>query len=284
MDVKDPESGEVTFKRVLTGEVTKDAYPAVFTEHEWLAANHCLDSRRRGTQVGRNVVSYANLFGDLAVCGVCGGRMKIRGKGRLGPFKYFGCSNAALHKKRKSGEPVSKIIPVCDNTQYYRLDKIEADILPRVADEVVDDSPQDDDPAETLTKRIAKMKAEAAQIERDYMASMRRTGHLAEMTQAKLERDHAGKLTAIGKVERELAAHHAAKPMGELQETVRTVLARALVGDVAARAKIAESLPGLLGTVTCRSDGKWDWISKSGVIQCGGEPVMWASRSFKMKA
>jgi hypothetical protein len=282
--VKDPDTGEVTFKRVLTGEVVKDAYPAAWSEQEWLAANHCLDSRKRGTQTGRNVVSYANLFGYLAICGVCGGRMKIRGRGRLGPFKYLGCSNAALHKKRKAGEPIAKTIPVCDNTQYYRLDKMEAAILPRVADEVIEDTPQDDNPIETLTKQIAKMKAEAVQIEKAYMASMRRTGHLAEMTQAKLERDHAEKLTETGKMARELAALHAAKPTDELQQTVQTVLDRALGGDVAARAKIAEALPGLLGTVTCRSDGKWDWTSKSGLIRHGGEPVMWAPRSFTVKA
>jgi hypothetical protein len=70
----------VTFRRVMTGEVKQNAYPAMFSPQEWAAANHHIASRRRGVLTGRNVTTYANLFGPLAVCGDCQGRMKIRGK------------------------------------------------------------------------------------------------------------------------------------------------------------------------------------------------------------
>ena len=71
-------------KRVRTGVFVK-AYPAALTEEEWQSANAAITRRKHGgVTYGRNVTRMTNLFGDLARCSVCGGRMKIKRKGDSG--------------------------------------------------------------------------------------------------------------------------------------------------------------------------------------------------------
>ena len=167
--------------------------------------------------------------------------MKVQGRGKHGPYRYLGCSAAPIGG--------------CDNRKFYRLDKIEHIVLPRIADEVIDDIPRDD-PTVTLQRQITRAKADASQIVRAYERAMFLTGELADRTAAKLGRDHADKRAEIGKLEWRLAEIQSASPASELQRTVRTVLGAALTGDVTARAKIADALPGLLKTpIVCRKDG-----------------------------
>jgi phage-related minor tail protein len=161
-----------------------------------------------------------------------------------------------------------------DNKRWYRVDHLERTILPRIAGEVVDDEPRTD-PIVALEKQIAKLKAEATDIEQAYQRSMRRGGELAERTQAKLESEYTAKRDAVAKLERQLAALETAKPASEVQQEIGGLLGAALNGDVTARAKIANALPALIKRITCRKDGTLRVEAKS--IKMGWTIVKWQS-------
>ncbi len=176
--------------------------------------------------------------------------MAVRGRGsRDREIRYLGCSAAGVHGG-------------CHSSRYYRINEIEAKLLPRLADEVVDDRRPKNDPIEALTKQITKLQADADKLAHAYERAMLRSGELAERTAAKLEREHADTLTTKGKLEREVATLHIAKPASTQQAKVHRVLDKALAGDVAARGKIAEALPSLIKRVifhpkSLRVEGVW---------------------------
>ena len=87
-------------KRMMTGEIVPDYYPAVVDadlHRRALAA--IADRSRKFTGRGRQLV---NLFSGLATCGGCGSRMTFRGKGR---------------KQRADGTWVNEDYLVCDGYQ-----------------------------------------------------------------------------------------------------------------------------------------------------------------------
>jgi len=182
-----------------------------------------------------------------------------------GKRTYFACSDLVMGACKVG------------NTQYYRTDRIEQAILPRIAAEVVPDAPVEDG-AEKIRRRIAAAQTEAAKIETAYERAMLRTGALAEQTAAKLERDHAAKLRDIVKLEAELATIENVRPSGELQGQVQSALDRALAGDVVARGVIADALPGLIGKLRCLCDGRVQIESKgiklrwTVVVNAGKQP------------
>jgi hypothetical protein len=141
--------------RTFTGEVIKVACPAVVTEDQWTLASAALDGRKKGVMNGRNATKMANLFGDMARCEVCGGRMKIKQKGRSGQFKYFGCSAAGVGRYEAKN--------------YHRLDQVETRLLHffKAAPEYLSGKWQPEpvaDKSVTPRAEIGKTKAEAATI------------------------------------------------------------------------------------------------------------------------
>ena len=247
MDVKDPKSGETTFKRVLTGEVKTNAYPAVWTEEQWLTANHALDRRKRGVQTGRNATTYANMFGPLALCGRCGGIMKIRGRGRLGPFKYLGCSNSG--------------VGMCRHKTYHRLDKVEADLFALISNLTWQGDTRDENLGNIdaqltairgqMDKRQRNIKAMAASFA-DAPPAIR-----AEMMA--LAKEQEADQAAKAKLERQLATLRTAKPADEQLAGVQSLSERLerLSGPqlTEARGKIAMSLPALFRRLTFKPEG-----------------------------
>ena len=222
-----------------TGEVIQ-AYPAAIDEKLWLRLQAKLDSRTSGTHNGRNVSRMTNLFGDLARC-QCGERMKVVRKGQQ--YVYLRCSAAS--------------VGACEHKDYFRLDRIELTVLPAIADVVIDDTPSATDPTVALERQIIQAKVDAAKIAQAYKRAMLRSGELAERTAAKLEVDHQAKTEVVANLQRQLNALQTAIPAKEQQQAIQSVLSRALAGEVAARAKIADALPGLLKRLTCLSDGRW---------------------------
>ena len=247
MDVKDPKSGETTFKRVLTGEVKTNAYPAVWTEEQWLTANHALDRRKRGVQTGRNATTYANMFGPLALCGRCGGIMKIRGRGRLGPFKYLGCSNSG--------------VSMCRHKTYHQLDKVEADLFALTSNLTWQGDTRDENLGNIdaqltairgqMDKRQRNIKAMAASFA-DAPPAIR-----AEMMA--LAKEQEADQAAKAKLERQLATLRTAKPADEQLAGVQSLSERLerLSGPqlTEARGKIAMSLPALFRRLTFKPEG-----------------------------
>lgn len=235
--------------RTKTGEVIKDAYPAVITEDQWMQANAELDRRKKGVANGRNVTAMTNLFGDMAQCDTCNGRMKIRQKGRVGQFRYLGCSNAGVGK--------------CANKRYFRLDMIEKSLFKYIGVRALSgwERPEPEaDPAEAIAAKIAAAKAEAKKIEVLYERSMERSGELAERTQAKLEGDHAAKRQEIKVMERELSAIKA-KPPIDVQAALLVKLTGSLDGLkgeelIHARRHVATILPTFVTAIRFRSDGR----------------------------
>jgi hypothetical protein len=156
-------------------------------------------------------------------------------------FVYFGCS--------------SRYLGACNNTKFYRADKIERTMLPVVVDIVGDDAPIGGDPVAVLEQQISLARRTASEIERAYHRSMSRSGELAERTQAKLEIDYSRQTDEVTKLQRQLASLKSAKPVGEVQAMISGLLGAALSGDVPARTKIAAALPDLLTRLVCHKDG-----------------------------
>lgn len=236
-------------KRVVEKGQLIQAYQAIISEQDWQLMQSRLDGRKIGIATGRNVTRMTNIFGNLAVC-KCGQRMRIHRRGSRGQYLYLGCSGTHLGG--------------CDNTKFYRLDKLEQIVLPRMVTAELDTEPAED-PSERLTIEIAAAKNDVATITRAYERSMMRTGELAEQTQAKLEADHQAKTTEVTKLERQLAAL-STEPVAEVQKMIGRVLGAALNGDVTARNKIAASLPEVINTLTFHKDGNIRVRSKNSRI------------------
>jgi hypothetical protein len=234
--------------RVLTGEVIQ-AYEAVITEDQWLAANAKLDRGKRGVGTGRNITKMANIFGDMARCDVCDGRMKIRQKGKSKTYYYLGCSNAGTGK--------------CTAKHYHRLDEVESRLLAFFGKRALGDwHPKPiADPTHAIRQSIARAQTEAVTLEKAYERSLLREGDLAERTQVKLEADHAAKLTEIAQLQRDLASHTSVRPVDEQIATV-TRLADVMDGltgaaRIEARGRIAAALPSILDSLRFRPDGSF---------------------------
>ena len=89
---------------------------------------------------------------------------------------------------------------------------------------------------------------------------MLRSGDLAEKTQIKLEADYREKLPQIVKLERELTAIKSAKPINDQINAVRRLTSSMMDGlsdrdRVAARAKIAATLPSIIQKIVFKPDG-----------------------------
>lgn len=234
-------------KKQRTGEFIK-SYPAVVTEDEWHAANAALDSRRHGVGNGRNVTRMANLFGDLARCGVCGGRMKIRQKGKAKTYAYLGCSNVGIGK--------------CEAKAYHRLNEVETEVLAIFGSLAYADKLQND-PSDSLLAQVAAARTDAAKLAQRYETVFEQFGDNADpLALANLDRiseQHKAAVANITKLERQLAATKIATPISDQLDVVRRFLAGldGLQGEerVAARARIAAALPQFVRRLVFKQDG-----------------------------
>jgi hypothetical protein len=217
-------------KRATTGEFVA-AYPPIISQELWDTVQLKLDSRKSGTHTGRNVTKMTNLFGVLVRC-YCGERMKVFRRSR---YAYLGCTVS------RAG--------ACDNRKFFRLDYVERDVLALMGNLTWQEDAPRADPVVKLEKQIDKLKADAADIESAYQRSMRRSGELAERTQAKLEAEYTRKLADVTQLERQLATLKSAKPADQELATVQSLSVRLkrLSGPqlTEARAKIAAALPAL---------------------------------------
>jgi len=223
-------------KRVLTGEVNP-AYPAAVDADEWNAANAAIDARQRGTDTGRNRTSYANLFGPLAVCGECGGRMVIRGKGSYSRRKYFGCCN--------SGDGQN----ACRNTKYFRVDQADAGTF-RLIGAIPMRYPSD----QTLTEGN-ELEVQLATAERDADELQRTIDQLAatfgnapsaiKASMLKLAGQHAEKEASVTALKRRLATLRSYNPSEQLAEAKLAVPRGAGKVTVEHRRQVAALLPRL---------------------------------------
>jgi DNA invertase Pin-like site-specific DNA recombinase len=240
-------------KRVRTGVFVK-RYAAALTEEEWQAANAAITGRKHGgVTYGRNVTRMTNLFGDLAKCSVCGGRMKIKRKGDNGEFCYLGCPAASFGK--------------CTAKKYHRLDHAERRILEFFEKRALGDwrpAPRID-PTTTLVAQIATARADVAKLERRYATMFERYGDHADPSSlvvrnlAKLDADHKAKVAEIKELGKQLADIKGVEPMDEQLAFVRR-LARVLdelTDDdrLAARTRIAAALPRILSTIEFKPNG-----------------------------
>lgn len=242
-------------KRTETSECTKGAYPAIISEAVWFAAQQAMDSRKRGSghalAGGRNGQNITNLFGKLAVCASCKGRMIVVQRGRLGTFHYMGCSLA------KTGS--------CSAKGYFRLDKIEAQFASTFATIMHTPETPDDDTA-PLRAMISEAQAQAERLEKLYREAYRRSlseapGSLADLARADIETEHKAKLAEVRRLESRLAGAVSAKPSETVLSDVKTIWAslEALTGDdrLAARAKLANGLPTFVKQITFKPDGSY---------------------------
>jgi hypothetical protein len=139
-------------RRESTGEYKK-VYPAALSEDEWHAANAAIDSRKRGTHTGRNVRQFTNLFGPLAVCSVCGGRMKVRKRYYKGAdYSYLVCSSGAQG--------------ACTARKGHQIKRVERELL-AVFGPLAYSDPRQDHRAEPPVSRRATLQGDADRIQRN---------------------------------------------------------------------------------------------------------------------
>jgi hypothetical protein len=247
--------GEQRIGKCVEGVASKTdqwvkAYSPVVTEDQWLLANAALDSRKKGgVATGRNVTRMTNLFGDLARCGKCGGRMKVKQKGRVGQFHYFACS--------RSG------VGTCDVKKYHRLDQVESRWLRDFDTRALGDwtAKPVEDKAATLKAQIATATTEAAVIQRAYKRALLQEGDMAAQTAADFAAEHAAKLEALRLLERQLTAALAAKPADEQIDRVKELagVLDGLEGEdlISARRQIAAALPSFVRQIRFMPDGSF---------------------------
>jgi hypothetical protein len=158
--------------------------------------------------------------------------MKIHRPGDRGQYVNLGC------RDRFTGG-------TCNNTKFYRADKIEQKLLPRISVETVADELVAD-PIAALEQRIKKASVKATDITAAHVRSLRRTGEHAKESQATLEADYTSQREEVRKLDRQLATLKATPPAAEIQRLIGGVLGAAPAGDVNARTKIAATLPAVV--------------------------------------
>lgn len=86
----------VNGKRIPTGEILTNYYPAIIDEDTYLLAHASLQKRKIDSG-GRKGILLSNLFTGMIVCGKCGGNMIFRNKGKKPKGGiYLRCQNAIL--------------------------------------------------------------------------------------------------------------------------------------------------------------------------------------------
>jgi recombinase-like zinc beta ribbon protein len=242
LEVKDEKTGETVVRRKLTGEINKSAYPAAWSEEQWIEANAALDSRKRGVRTGRNVTYWTNLFGDVAICADCGSRMAIRGNGKQAGQRYFGCSNAGA-----SG---------CSNRRYYRVDLLEEKVLAWRGDVLEKDFDTKQDDREGLLEEIADTKAEARRLEKKYIEdNVNARTDLQKKALVAVHAKHEKELAKVRALEAKLTA--VSKPV-DVPATLRLMdRLRRMSGSklIEARGKIAQRLPSIIEKMRFKPDG-----------------------------
>lgn len=145
----------VNKRRVPTGEVIKNAYPAIVDEGTWYKANAAITARQRGGAVnGRHSVhGFTNIFGRLAVCATCGGSMVIGSKARAksSTFRYLKCANM--------------VNGLCGETHFHRVDHAETDFLRFLGELVLAEQHDANDPATPIITEIDNRTAERERMQ-----------------------------------------------------------------------------------------------------------------------
>lgn len=147
------EVGEyVENKRRTTGEFIKK-YPPVVDERLWQSANDALRQRRKTG--GAHAAKMVNLFSGMCVCGVCGGRMRIKRSRKA----YLICSNAKFRD--------------CSNRVMTRYDGLERFVIDWFAS-VCWTVPDDEAERRTVENEIAVVTREVELSARAYASAFKR--------------------------------------------------------------------------------------------------------------
>ncbi len=229
-------------KQVATGEVLRDAYPAIVTEAVWRKAQAVLDGR--AVPKGRNAERLTNLFGDLARCGVCGARMGVKNSGRTRGDKVY-----EYHHLVCSGYRTG----VCTNRVKHDVRAVEKRMAAVFAHLVP--APANGSRRDPVAPRLVAARQEAAKMQRNLDAMVEGFADAPGSVRAamlKLADRHKAKLAEIAGLERELA-------QGE-EKRADTGVWRGLEGLegaelVKARAHVMATLPRIVEGLKFRADG-----------------------------
>lgn len=125
------ENGMRVSRRVPDGPVRENYYKAIISEDLWLRAQGALTERQSAPptkRVGNGRTGNANnIFNDVAICAVCGGRMIIRDGGGRKKYAVLKCTTA-----HRGGNCVSKALISYWKFQTSFLDWV-AEIKPQPA-------------------------------------------------------------------------------------------------------------------------------------------------------
>ena len=248
--------------RISVGRRMK-AYPPIIDENMWYASNTALASRvRKG---GRKGAAFTNLFQGLAICGSCGGSMKLRTsfyKGKA--YAYLYCWNA-----RRA---------MCSNRRSVEYFPAESWVLRLVGEEAYGASePQDDNIAQIMSE-LAVARKEAEAMETEYSRAFRaftraKAGSLADKNLSALEEEHSAKLSEIVELEKRLGVEKSAQPSSKQITAIKQLLAelnsQSSSEQYSVRAKIAAGLKDIVAAVRCQPNGDAEIWFKSR----SGQPV-----------
>jgi hypothetical protein len=238
-------------KRVLSGDVIENALPPVIKPAQWERANSVIASRQvAGAFNGRNQ-NQTNLFGSLALCGSCGGRMIVRNPTSDRKSHYLGCSMA------KAG--------TCTVKTYFRIDTIERHLQAEFGQIVCDDSSDENERTIAIAERLALATGELRKLEQRYENMFEQFADdpgdgMAKQTLAKWATQIKDKRSSVEKQKRELQQSKGVAKADQLGNVKTWWNAMdGLYGEklVEARAKIAAALPSVLKFITFMEDGSY---------------------------
>jgi DNA invertase Pin-like site-specific DNA recombinase len=241
----------VNNKRVVIGELK--VYPQIISDDLWHRVQAALDARKNGPSMGRNVAEMPNLFGRLARCGECGGKMKVFSRGTVqnGKYRYFGCVDAYYGAG-------------CGNRKLHRTSGVEARMSLIFGGMI--EGKLEPDQTDNRGVLLAAAKASVERLARRYGAAFDAFGDaptgLAQANLSRLEQEHTAAVADLAKLERDHAAIAKAKPEAPVRVRQWFDGLEGLTGQALATARvtIANALPTYIKAVRFAADGTFDIV------------------------
>lgn len=216
-------------ERIFADRVIENYYPAVVTLAQWERANAARIGRR-GTG-GRRDKNITNLLNTLCYCASCGGRMRVRSKGK----SYLVCDS----NFRGLG---------CPNNVHYDYAKLEGILLERLGGLALDPSGLDTDAeARRRNDEITLLESEIARATKRSASLLLKANDdelsetiwtaVRELNQRRKEAE-----TKVAALRKQLLIVRGADSVEEHQSAMLRVRDAAIAGNFEARARVAEGL------------------------------------------
>lgn len=244
------------------GDPDPTYFPQIVSNEMWQQA---IDARHAKVMTGRGRdIRHRNVLSDLAVCGVCGWRMRMNRKtARAKPghaTTYVQCSNYDLRKG-------------CSHKKMHRLDPIENALLDKILTLALDDQVWSNNTAlSDLSSRLANMRRAlddlSTRLGNLVREVERRPSDRVQTRLEELEDEERNLLIAIASIEEQIAlARGAVSPPEHLRRVadIRADLTRNDDEGLRARMTVKKALNDLVEKIEVQPSGIANAMLKEGL-------------------